>query len=361
MRYKPWIVAVVLAAASALMFDSRGFWRFEDGPHAVLMLDVPYVQTPRPVVDEMLRLADLDPGDLLYDLGSGDGRIVIAAAAQYGARGVGIDLDPERIQESRVNAEKAAAADLVRFLRGDLFDADLREATAVTIYLNTAVNLKLRPKLLRELRPGTPVVSHSFDMGEWEPDETLSVNRRMVYLWIVPANVAGRWSVSVEGEEEFESAEWILEQEFQAVRGTASVAGGQAAVENGRLRGDAIELRIRFRKDGITHSRLFEGRVHGDSMEGRLVREGDRPAAARWTARKVQAPAPALRRGSGGLPNSRGRMGTLGMSGDPLKGSFVPTRRQNRFARSAIIVTVSERKFVLSWPIVVVIGFPQRG
>jgi SAM-dependent methyltransferase len=309
MRHKAWIVAVVLAAASAVMFASRGYWRFDAGPNAVATLDVPYVQTPRHVVDWMLRLADLDSGDLLYDLGSGDGRIVIAAAARYGARGVGIDLDPERVRESRVNAERAGVADLVRFVRGDLFEADLREATAVTLYLNTAVNLKLRPKLLRELRPGTPVVSHSFDMGEWEPDETLSVDRHTVFLWIVPAKAAGRWSVSVEAEEESVSALWILEQDFQVVSGTGSIAGERAEVESGRLRGEAIELRVRSRNGGTFRSLLFEGRVRGDSMEGSLVGEGDRPVKARWTARRVQAPSAAMptRRAILTAPGAAGR------------------------------------------------------
>lgn len=153
-------------------------------------LDVPFVVTPEPVVDEMLRLAKITKNDVVYDLGSGDGRIVITAARRYGARGVGIDIDPARIQEATENAKKAGVADRVRFIQQDLFEADIREATVVTLYLLEAVNLKLRPKLLRELRPGTRVVSHNYGMGDWAPKQEVKVDvagrDHRVYLWVVP-------------------------------------------------------------------------------------------------------------------------------------------------------------------------------
>lgn len=148
--------------------------------------DVPYVPTPQPVVDKMLEIADIGPGDVLYDLGSGDGRIVITAAKEYDARGVGIDIDPERVSEAWQNAEEAGVTDLVTFKEGDLFEADLHEADAVTLYLLPSVNLRLRPKLLDELKPGTPVVSHAFDMGDWEPLETYEVEDDKIYYWKVP-------------------------------------------------------------------------------------------------------------------------------------------------------------------------------
>ena len=160
--------------------------------------DVPFVPTPPEVVDEMLKLADLRSGDLLYDLGCGDGRIVIAAAKRSGIRAVGIDIDPVRISESNANAAAAGVTDKVRFIEKDLFEADFRDATVVTMYLLTSVNLRLRPKLLAELRPGTRLVSHTFDMGEWRPDKTSFVataydDQRAVHFWVVPANVSGRW------------------------------------------------------------------------------------------------------------------------------------------------------------------------
>lgn len=151
--------------------------------------DVPYVPTPQSVVDKMLEIADIGPGDVLYDLGSGDGHIVITAAKQYDARGVGIDIDPERISEARQNAEEAGVSDRVTFKEGDLFDADLRDADAVTLYLLPSVNLRLRPKLLEELRAGTPVVSHAFDMGDWEPLDTFEVEGDTIYYWKIPEKI----------------------------------------------------------------------------------------------------------------------------------------------------------------------------
>ena len=153
--------------------------------HAALARDVPFVPTPEAVVDEMLALAKVGPGDVVYDLGSGDGRIVIAAAKQ-GARAVGIDIDPQRIREARSNARQAGVADRVEFRQGDLFESDISEASVVTLYLLTAVNRQLRPKLLSELKPGTRVVSHAFDMGDWKPVATRHIGQSTVYFWIVP-------------------------------------------------------------------------------------------------------------------------------------------------------------------------------
>jgi SAM-dependent methyltransferase len=159
-------------------------------PTAKARLDVPYVPTPEAVVERMLRMAKVGEGDLLYDLGCGDGRIVITAARKYGARGVGYDIDPRRISESNENARRAGVADRVRFVQGDLFEADLGGATVVTLYLLPDVNMKLRPKLLSELKPGTRVVSHNYGMGDWEPSEFVEVDvegeKHFIYSWVVP-------------------------------------------------------------------------------------------------------------------------------------------------------------------------------
>jgi len=153
--------------------------------------DVPDVRTPLVVVNEMLRLASVSAGDVVYDLGSGDGRIVIAAARDRGARGVGFEIDPALVAESDDKARRLGLADRVSFLQQDLFEADLRPATVVTLYLSPDLNRKLRPKLLSELRPGSRIVSHSFDMGDWVPARTLQVSSNegshTLYLWIVPA------------------------------------------------------------------------------------------------------------------------------------------------------------------------------
>lgn len=151
--------------------------------------DVPYVPTPEAVVRRMLELGQVGSDDVIYDLGSGDGRIVITAAQQYGARGVGIDIDPQRIQEANANAQKAGVTDRVKFRQQDLLQADFSEATVVTLYLLPEVNLRLRPQLLNQLRPGTRIVSHAFDMGDWKPEQVVEVDGRTIYVWTVPEKV----------------------------------------------------------------------------------------------------------------------------------------------------------------------------
>jgi len=157
-----------------------------EGPH----LDVPYVPTPQPVVEAMLEVARVTGDDVVYDLGSGDGRIVITAARKYGARGVGYDIDPERVREARENARAAGVADRVRFEVQNVFTADFREATVVTMYLLPDVNIQLKPRLQAELRPGTRIVSHAFDLGEWKAEKILEVKgeagQHTVYYWVVP-------------------------------------------------------------------------------------------------------------------------------------------------------------------------------
>lgn len=149
-------------------------------------LDVPYEPSPQPVVEKMLELAGVNASDLLYDLGCGDGRIVITAAQKYGARGVGIDLDPQRIAEAKINAEKAGVQDKVRFVVGDLYASDFSDATVVTLFLWPHVNRKLRPLLWQQLKVGTRVVSHLWDMGpEWPPEKTVSIQNRQIHYWTI--------------------------------------------------------------------------------------------------------------------------------------------------------------------------------
>ena len=152
--------------------------------------DVIFVPTPEEIVDTMLKMAGVTAKDVVYDLGCGDGRIVITAAQKFGARGVGIDIDPERVAEATENVKKAGVADQVRIIRGDLFEADISPATVVTLYLLTDLNLKLRPKLLRDLNPGTRVVSHAFSMGDWKPERTVEIQGTQVYLWRIPPRKA---------------------------------------------------------------------------------------------------------------------------------------------------------------------------
>lgn len=148
--------------------------------------DVIYVPTPEAVVEAMLQVANVTKNDIVYDLGSGDGRIPVMAAKKYGARGVGIDIDPQRIKEANANVEKNGVGDLVTIIQGDLFAQDLSEATVVTLYLLPSLNVKLMPKLMKELKPGTRIVSHAFDMGDWKPEKELDVDGRKVYFWTIP-------------------------------------------------------------------------------------------------------------------------------------------------------------------------------
>ena len=148
--------------------------------------DVIYVPTPQALVDEMLKLAGVHKGDVLYDLGSGDGRIPVTAAKRFGIRAVGIDIDPERIREANENAKKAGVTNLVQFRQENLFTADFRDATVITLYLLPDLNVKLRPKLWNELKPGTRIVSHQFEMGAWKPEKRLESNGRTIYFWTVP-------------------------------------------------------------------------------------------------------------------------------------------------------------------------------
>jgi cyclopropane fatty-acyl-phospholipid synthase-like methyltransferase len=149
--------------------------------------DVIFVPTPQEVVDAMLKVAKVTKNDMIYDLGSGDGRIVVTAAKQYGARGIGIDIDPQRIKEANENATKEGVTDKVKFLNADLFETDISQATVVTLYLLPSLNQKLIPKLFKELKPGTRIVSHAFDMGDWKPEQELDVNGRKVFYWTITA------------------------------------------------------------------------------------------------------------------------------------------------------------------------------
>jgi tRNA G37 N-methylase Trm5 len=178
------VLAVALAVASAAVV-AQPVKPLEKSP------DVPYVPTNEKVVDEMLKVAKVGKNDVLFDLGSGDGRIPITAAKRWGTRGFGVDIDPARIKEARENATKAGVADKVKFMQQDLFDTDIKSATVVTLYLLPEVNLRLRPKLLADLKPGTRVVSHNYDMGDWKPQQTITVKlpdgEHTVYYWVVPA------------------------------------------------------------------------------------------------------------------------------------------------------------------------------
>ena len=178
-------ILTTLAAACILVAPFPLFAQAQKQP-ATRYPDVIFVPTPQEVVEDMLRLANVQKGDVLYDLGSGDGRIAITAARKYGIKATGIDIDPERIREANENAKKAGVTSLVQFRQEDLFAADFKDATVITLYLLPDLNVKLRPKLWNELKPGTRIVSHQFEMGAWKPEKRLESNGRTIYFWTVP-------------------------------------------------------------------------------------------------------------------------------------------------------------------------------
>ena len=178
--------SAALAATYALPAGLIGIARAQAQDEIARPLDVPYVPTPVPVVDAMLDLAKVNKSDVVYDLGCGDGRIVVRAATRFGCRGVGVDLNPERVKEAKANAIRANVTELTRFEVGDVFEFDFSGATVVTMYLLPSVNLKLRPRLLKELKPGTRLVSHDFHMGDWAAETTREVGRSRIYLWTIP-------------------------------------------------------------------------------------------------------------------------------------------------------------------------------
>jgi len=239
----------------------------------------------------MLRIADVSKDDVLYDLGCGDGRIVIMAAEKMGTRGVGVDIDLQRIKESRENAIRAKVADRVRFLHQDLFEANISEATVVTLYLTSDVNLKVRPKLLRELKPGTRVVSNDFDMEEWEPDKTSEVTSDYesytIYYWVVPANVTGTWEWIMPASSGKERYILQLDQQFQQVNGIVTVGANKMLIKDAKLRGDRLQFTMDQKVRGRIATILFEGRVSSNSIEGSVeLKSGPIAEKSKWVAKR---------------------------------------------------------------------------
>jgi SAM-dependent methyltransferase len=230
--------------------------------------DVIYLPTPPAVVDRMLAMADVRSDDIVYDLGSGDGRIVIAAAKQRGARGTGVEIDPELIAESNKNAAAAGVADKVRFIQADLFTFDFHDATVVALYLGRSLNIRLRDRILKELAPGTRVVSHAFDMGDWEPDEKAVVEDRNVFSWIVPADAAGTWRW-VEGTgRNGRPAELDLKQSFQQATGTLQATSQPLPIQDGLLRGERLTFSVGRTIEGEARIVRYDGRIVGNTIRG---------------------------------------------------------------------------------------------
>lgn len=279
-----WLAALLVALAS-----SAAARAWDEG-------SVPFVVSPQEVVHRMLRIAEVGPDDMLIDLGSGDGRVVIGAALR-GARGLGVDIDPELVAEARVNAARAGVASRARFEQRDLFDTDLSQASVITLYLLPEINLKLMPRLLA-LAPGTRVVSHDWDMGPWLPDETLSVRApdkpvggrnglAYIHLWVVPAQVAGEWRGRIEGL----GGEWVLRirQTYQMLDVDARESGREILVRASRLRGREIKLVTSGLVGGKPRNLLLTGQVEGSRIAGQARGfDGQVEEERAWSATRVQ-------------------------------------------------------------------------
>jgi hypothetical protein len=279
------LLALLCAGAAAL------------SPHLAFAqaADVPYVPTPMNVVEAMLDIAKVGPADFVIDLGSGDGRIVITAATKYGARGFGVDLDGALVSEARRQAERAGVKDRVEFYTRNLFITDIDKATVLTSYLFPQVNLALRPRIFNELRPGTRVVSHEFDFGNWKPDAQVHVavpGKRYgppsseVYLWIVPANAAGRWQWQIPLEGTALDCEAAFEQTFQMLAGSARAGGAPARIESARLRGEEIAMVVTAQLNGREVRQELTGHVTGDTIRG-TARVTGAAAELEWQATRT--------------------------------------------------------------------------
>ena len=274
-------LTLVLLAPAAQAQDGRG--------------DVVYVPTPQVVVDEMLSMAKVGPSDYLIDLGSGDGRIVITAAKKLGARGFGVDLDRYLLKLANNAAKTEGVADRAHFVEQNLFETDLGPATVITSYLLPEMNERLRPKLLA-LKPGTRVVAHDYAMGEWGPDDekTLIVPEKVVgdpgksyiYLWIIPARVAGNWESQIMAGSRSVRYEFNLEQHYQLVHGTARAGERDAKVSQFRMVGEQIAFRLDVPGTGKPVSHQFRGLVKGELIEGNVtIDEGTGQRVVPWQAR----------------------------------------------------------------------------
>lgn len=267
---KFWLAAALLAASLGACAQVQKAEEFKPQVGQAGK-DVIWVPTPEEVVERMLKMANAGPNDFVVDLGSGDGRIAIAAAKKFGARAMGVEFNPSMVTLSRREAQKQGVANRVQFVNADIFQTDFSKATIITMYLLPDLNLKLRPRIL-DMKPGTRVASHQFNMGDWEPDEAAVVDGRNAYLWIVPAKVAGAWHVQAGGQ----AWDLTLTQSFQKIAGVAKAGERGADLRDLKLKGDQISFVI---EESARHE--FSGRVNGNAMEG-AVRGGG--AESRWSA-----------------------------------------------------------------------------
>jgi SAM-dependent methyltransferase len=263
-------------------------WAWDDGT-------TPFVVSPDQVVDRMLYFAQPKPGEKLIDLGSGDGRIVIEAAKRFGARGLGVDIDKHLVELARENAKRAGVEKLVEFEVQDLFDTDLHGASVVTMYLLPEVNQKLVPTLLSQLKPGSRVVSHDYDMGAWTYDEMIEITlaekmvgplgRSRIFLWIIPGDARGRWVSEV--PEQGGQWDFRIEQKYQLIDVEARAGASRQTVRGARLRGEEIHIAVTGLVAGKAWNHMFRGTIRGGTIEGDVrVSDGEKERILPWKARR---------------------------------------------------------------------------
>ncbi|MCX7965053.1 MAG: class I SAM-dependent methyltransferase [Syntrophorhabdaceae bacterium] len=246
--------------------------------------DTPFASTPHKLVREMLKLADTGKDDVVYDLGSGDGRIVIAAARDFGAKGVGIELDKALYEESIKNAEREGVSKKVKFIQEDFFETDLKDATVVTLYLLPEINEQLLPKLLRELRPGSRIVSHMWGLGDWEPDKTLHAYSKTLYMWFVPASVYGDWKVNFKGKNNSRDGGFSIKQKYQKIEAVFLDGETKYRFSHANLYGNEIYLYGSYAYHGKISIISLEGTVNGDIIVGKgFIKDFDKPVAEEYT------------------------------------------------------------------------------
>jgi len=280
------LLVLMFLAVPAHAHAQTQTWGWDDGT-------VPYVQTPMEIVERMLRMAEVKKGDHVIDLGSGDGRIVIEAAKRFGAKGLGVEIDPRLVNLAREKAKQAGVEALASFEVKDLFETDLRGVSVVTMYLLPEVNLKLLPRLLDQLKPGARIVSHDYDLGPWPFDEMIELalaekmvgplGRSRIFLWLVPADARGKWVSEMPqhgGRWQFDIA-----QKYQMLDVDARTGAGSLVVRGARLRGEEIRLAVTGMVGGKGFNHLFRGKVADGSIEGDIrISDGEESRTVPWKA-----------------------------------------------------------------------------
>ena len=299
LRYRSFIVFLAFFAVSGLLtfghgpFQDSAFSRLSADEPEPEDLDVPYEPSHPRVVEAMLELAKVTKDDVIYDLGCGDGRIPILAARKYGARAVCVDISAQRIEEGKEKARQLGVADKIKFIHDDIMNVNLGEATVVTVYLLNSINLKLRPKLFKELKPGTRVVSHAFHMSKWKADKTLKHNKardQVIYFWLIPADVKGAWTWETKlPDDKPKPMRLEMNQTFQVVDGKITEPKPATGLASAAVKGPDLVLNLKYLYKGKPIKVEFRGTVNGNAITGKqkwTEKNGKKIGEFDWNAKR---------------------------------------------------------------------------